>query len=148
MVAFAGLQQLISFFDSYSRIRGHKGGVYALQSHGDILVCSNCVQSFSMLKISGSSDKTIRVWKFSTGEFIRDLLSHSGTVYCLIMRGNALIRLFSFSFFLFLSLLRPLPFSLSLPFAFSRLPRSPSFPLPFIFRSCFRCPRSSYYHFL
>jgi len=55
---------------SLQQIRGHNGGIWALQYRGNLLV-------------TGSCDKTIRVWDMRTGETVHELVGHSSTVRCL-----------------------------------------------------------------
>ncbi|WBW70661.1 F-box/WD repeat protein Pop2 [Schizosaccharomyces osmophilus] len=53
-----------------ARLEGHKDGVWAVQIHGNTLV-------------SGSLDKTIRVWNIKTGECTHIFRGHTSTIRCL-----------------------------------------------------------------
>jgi F-box and WD-40 domain protein CDC4 len=53
-----------------SRLDGHESGVWALARRGNILV-------------SGSTDKTVRVWDLQTFEELHTFYGHSSTVRCL-----------------------------------------------------------------
>jgi hypothetical protein len=53
-----------------TRLDGHEGGVWALQYRGDILV-------------TGSTDKTVRVWDLETKKQTHLFLGHTSTVRCL-----------------------------------------------------------------
>jgi len=98
---------------------GHKGGIYALKSHGDTLVTASgdksiriwnmttgecthilnghtsgvcCISYDDVEKIivSGSWDKTIRVWNLKNGES-KILRAHVNGVRCLQVKGNKMI---------------------------------------------------------
>ncbi|ELQ76437.1 Cdc4, F-box and WD-40 protein [Trachipleistophora hominis] len=66
--------QSIKIFDVDGNLRrnlvGHFGGVWTFQWHKDVIV-------------SGSTDKSIRVWDFVTGWPLRHLKGHRSTVRCL-----------------------------------------------------------------
>lgn len=53
-----------------SRLSGHQGGVWALQYVGNILV-------------SGSTDRTVRVWDLDRGKCTHVFVGHTSTVRCL-----------------------------------------------------------------
>ncbi|KAB8336893.1 hypothetical protein FH972_021200 [Carpinus fangiana] len=55
---------------SLKTLRGHDGGVWALEYLGDILV-------------SGSTDRTVRVWNMKTGKLLHIFQGHTSTVRCL-----------------------------------------------------------------
>jgi len=58
------------------RMRGHEGGVWALEYLGNTLV-------------SGSTDRTVRIWDIETGECTHVFGGHTSTVRCLqIMDGD------------------------------------------------------------
>ena len=61
---------------------GHSGGV-------------SCVQFDSSRIVSGSHDKTIRVWNVKTNSpwSVMTLTGHSGEVRCLHLEGNKLVRI-------------------------------------------------------
>jgi F-box and WD-40 domain protein CDC4 len=53
-----------------AKLRGHEGGVWALQYEGNVLV-------------SGSTDRTVRVWDIDTGRQMQVFQGHTSTVRCL-----------------------------------------------------------------
>jgi WD40 repeat protein len=52
--------------------------------------CIYCIEYCSALKvvISGSRDKTARVWDAATGKFVRVLTGHKGGVMCAAVHGT------------------------------------------------------------
>ena len=52
------------------KLKGHEGGVWALQYEGNVLV-------------SGSTDRTVRVWDIETGRQMQVFHGHTSTVRCL-----------------------------------------------------------------
>ncbi|GAA5835175.1 hypothetical protein JCM3766R1_006892 [Sporobolomyces carnicolor] len=53
-----------------SELRGHEGGVWALQYVGNVLV-------------SGSTDRSVRVWDLDSAKCTHEFLGHTSTVRCL-----------------------------------------------------------------
>jgi F-box and WD-40 domain protein CDC4 len=61
------------------QLDGHQGGVWALAARDELLV-------------TGSTDRTLILWNWETGERLADLIGHSSTVRCvLILPGRRLI---------------------------------------------------------
>lgn len=56
-------------------LTGHTGGVWSSQMSGNRIV-------------SGSTDRTLRVWNAETGECIHTLYGHTSTVRCLHLHAN------------------------------------------------------------
>lgn len=54
---------------------GHTGGVWSSQMSGSII-------------ISGSTDRTLKVWNAETGHCIHTLYGHTSTVRCMHLHGN------------------------------------------------------------
>lgn len=64
------------------RLTGHDGGVWALMYSGNTLV-------------SGSTDRTVRVWNMETGECTHIFEGHTSTVRCLlILESNFIMILY------------------------------------------------------
>lgn len=60
------------------KLIGHKDGI-------------NTVDFDTRYIVSGSGDKTIKVWLTSTGKFVRNLLGHERSVACLQFKGNMVV---------------------------------------------------------
>ena len=58
-----------------NRWQGHDGGIYAIDTHGDMLV-------------SGGSDGSVRCWNSGTGEFVREWEAHSLRISDLKIRSR------------------------------------------------------------
>lgn len=56
-------------------LTGHTGGVWSSQMAGSII-------------ISGSTDRTLRVWDIDTGACTQILSGHTSTVRCMHLHGN------------------------------------------------------------
>ena len=56
-----------------------------LEGHTD-MVCS--IKASSNMVLSGSSDKTVRLWDLRTGKCVRTMEGHTGTVYSVDMDGH------------------------------------------------------------
>ena len=74
-VVTASDENSINVFDTHTgnvkaRLDAHDGGVWALQYVGNILV-------------SGSTDRTVRVWNLDTGKCTHTFVGHTSTVRCL-----------------------------------------------------------------
>lgn len=54
---------------------GHTGGVWSSQMRDSIV-------------ISGSTDRTLKVWNADTGECVHTLYGHTSTVRCMHLHGN------------------------------------------------------------
>lgn len=54
---------------------GHSGGVWSSQMVGDLV-------------ISGSTDRTLRVWNAKTGQCLKVLAGHTSTVRCMHLHQN------------------------------------------------------------
>lgn len=59
-------------------VTGHTGGVWASQLKDNIVV-------------SGSTDRTVRVWNIDTGACVHVLTGHTSTVRCLALNGQIVI---------------------------------------------------------
>jgi F-box/WD-40 domain protein 7 len=51
------------------------GGVWSSQMQGNIIV-------------SGSTDRTLKVWNDESGQFLHTLYGHTSTVRCMHLHGN------------------------------------------------------------
>lgn len=56
---------------------GHTGGVWSCQVTDD-----------GQLVVSGSTDRTVKVWDMNTGMCIRTLSGHISTVRCMALKGD------------------------------------------------------------
>lgn len=56
-------------------LTGHTGGVW-------------CSQMVATTVISGSTDRTLRVWDAESGECVHTLYGHTSTVRCMHLNGN------------------------------------------------------------
>lgn len=54
---------------------GHTGGVWSSQMRDSVV-------------ISGSTDRTLKVWNADTGECVHTLYGHTSTVRCMHLHGN------------------------------------------------------------
>jgi F-box/WD-40 domain protein 7 len=54
---------------------GHTGGVWSSQMQGNIIV-------------SGSTDRTLKVWNAESGQCLHTLYGHTSTVRCMHLHGN------------------------------------------------------------
>lgn len=54
---------------------GHTGGVWSSQMSGNVI-------------ISGSTDRTLKVWNADTGQLLHTLYGHTSTVRCMHLHGN------------------------------------------------------------
>jgi WD40 repeat protein len=68
-------------------LAGHEGGVWTAELQGNLLV-------------SGSTDRTVRVWNLSNGDLVSTLPGHSSTVRCLALKDEMFAQFFRF-FFIF-----------------------------------------------
>jgi F-box/WD-40 domain protein 7 len=59
------------------KFKGHSGGVWTLLLSGD-----------GSKAISGSTDRTIRIWDTGTGELIHNLQGHTSTVRCMALHDE------------------------------------------------------------
>ncbi|RKP27262.1 WD40-repeat-containing domain protein [Syncephalis pseudoplumigaleata] len=62
---------------------------HTLAGHDGIVTCID-LDFASGRVVSGSSDRTVRVWDGNIGECERVLASHSGSIYCLQLEGERL----------------------------------------------------------
>ena len=58
---------------------GHTGGVWSSQMAGNVI-------------ISGSTDRTLKVWDMETGQCIHTLLGHTSTVRCMHLHGKKYVK--------------------------------------------------------
>lgn len=73
--------QLISLYCGRKPLHtlvGHQGGVWCCAVQDDHIV-------------SGSTDRTLRVWRLSSGEWLRTLSGHASTVRCVRIFGNHIV---------------------------------------------------------
>lgn len=56
-------------------LTGHTGGVW-------------CSQMAAVTVVSGSTDRTLRVWDAESGECVHTLYGHTSTVRCMHLHGN------------------------------------------------------------
>ena len=54
---------------------GHTGGVWSSQMQGNVIV-------------SGSTDRTLKVWNAESGQCLHTLYGHTSTVRCMHLHGN------------------------------------------------------------
>jgi len=59
---------------------GHTGGVWSSQMQGNIIV-------------SGSTDRTLKVWNAESGQCLHTLYGHTSTVRCMHLHGNKYVHL-------------------------------------------------------
>lgn len=64
-----------SIFQCLRTLVGHTGGVWSSQMQGNII-------------ISGSTDRTLKVWNADTGQCVHTLYGHTSTVRCMHLCGN------------------------------------------------------------
>lgn len=69
---------------------GHTGGVWSSQMQGNIIV-------------SGSTDRTLKVWNAESGQCLHTLYGHTSTVRCMHLHGNKSVYSIYFCIFFFLS---------------------------------------------
>ncbi|KRX76925.1 F-box/WD repeat-containing protein 7 [Trichinella sp. T6] len=67
-------------FQCLLTLTGHSGGVWSSQVSED-----------GSRIVSGSTDRTVKVWDSETGECIHTLYGHTSTVRCLALKGNILV---------------------------------------------------------
>lgn len=63
------------FWQCLRTLTGHTGGVWSSQMSGNTI-------------ISGSTDRTLKVWDAETGTCRHTLLGHTSTVRCMHLHGN------------------------------------------------------------
>ena len=62
-------------------LQGHTGGVWSSQMQGNIIV-------------SGSTDRTLKVWNAESGQCLHTLYGHTSTVRCMHLHGNKSVFFF------------------------------------------------------
>ena len=65
----------VSLSQCLRTLTGHTGGVW-------------CSQMAVATVISGSTDRTLRVWDAESGECVHTLYGHTSTVRCMHLHGN------------------------------------------------------------
>lgn len=74
-------------FQCLRTLVGHTGGVWSSQMSGNII-------------ISGSTDRTLKVWNMDTGHCIHTLQGHTSTVRCMHLHGKKYVPFFNNTIFL------------------------------------------------
>ena len=74
-------------------LTGHTGGVWSSQ----MSECGSFI-------VSGSTDRTVRVWDVATGRCLHNLQGHTSTVRCMALKGKMFVAVeYTCCFFLFFS---------------------------------------------
>ena len=68
----------VFFVQCLRTLVGHTGGVWSSQMCGCVV-------------ISGSTDRTLKVWNADTGQCKHTLYGHTSTVRCMSLHGNKLV---------------------------------------------------------
>ncbi len=69
---------ILFYFQCEQTLIGHNGGVWCSEMTDDLIV-------------SGSTDRTIRVWNINTGVCQHVLYGHTSTVRCLALHGDIVV---------------------------------------------------------
>lgn len=69
---------IFPFLQCLRTLVGHTGGVWSSQMSGTTV-------------ISGSTDRTLKVWNAETGQCIHTLYGHTSTVRCMHLHGNKVV---------------------------------------------------------
>lgn len=72
-------------FQCLRTLIGHTGGVWSSQMSGNVI-------------ISGSTDRTLKVWNAETGQCTHTLYGHTSTVRCMHLHENKYVFFFTFVF--------------------------------------------------
>ena len=62
----------------------------SLTGHRDFISSLLFMNEFQPLLVSGSADRTIKIWKLYNNSCIQNLIAHSGPIYCLLYLGKSL----------------------------------------------------------
>ena len=62
----------------------------SLSGHRDFISSLLFINEYSPILISGSADRTIKIWKLSNNSCIQNIIAHSGPVLCLLYIGKSL----------------------------------------------------------
>jgi WD40 repeat protein/serine/threonine protein kinase len=75
-----------------ARARHLERVVIVLQGHSKAVV-SGCISADGRYVLSGSFDKTLRLWEVATGRCLRTIAEHTGTVYSVCISEDGLLAL-------------------------------------------------------
>ena len=64
--------------------------IASLSGHRDFISALLFLNEFQPLLISGSADRTIKIWKLSNNSCIQNIIAHAGAIYCLLYIGKNL----------------------------------------------------------
>lgn len=64
--------------------------IYMLQGHTGTIRCLKVLHN-RPIAVTGSQDKTLRVWDIGKGQQLYELLGHNDTVRCLDICGNRVV---------------------------------------------------------
>ncbi len=64
--------------------------IASLSGHRDFISSMIFLNEFQPLLITGSADRTIKIWKLSNNSCIQNIIAHAGPIFCLMYLGKSL----------------------------------------------------------